>query len=280
MEFRIRSFAPPRNADNKPRSTEEHHRDVKQPRRRNARRIRPRPMGNRWRCANACAEPKAHGGDAADSRSGGAQRSGTRPRCRVRPAGSAARWGCRRTAGTSTSRTRSTSAFRCRRARKPMRMSMPRRSKPMMGEITAISRKSRDDGNQYWGRIPGTPYDRMAQEFILGRFKQLGLQDIRRQDIAMKPLWYPTAGRPNLRWTAVTTALKSAFPITELPGTAGDVHHGAGGVGRARHRGRFSGPRCRRQDRDDLFAGDAGRARSFRRLERRHRAGQRRRAPP
>ena len=27
--------------------------------------------------------------------------------------------------------------------------------KAVMGEITAISRKSRDDGNQYWGRIPG-----------------------------------------------------------------------------------------------------------------------------
>ncbi len=33
--------------------------------------------------------------------------------------------------------------------------------KATIGEITAISRKSRDDGNQYWGRIPGTPYDRM-----------------------------------------------------------------------------------------------------------------------
>ena len=33
--------------------------------------------------------------------------------------------------------------------------------KAVMGEITAISRKSRDDGNQYWGRIPGTPYDRI-----------------------------------------------------------------------------------------------------------------------
>src|SRR5215469_18856777 len=29
--------------------------------------------------------------------------------------------------------------------------------KAMMSEVTAISRKSHDDGNQYWGRIPGTP---------------------------------------------------------------------------------------------------------------------------
>ena len=65
--------------------------------------------------------------------------------------------------------------------------------KSQMGEITAISRKSRDDGNQYWGRIPGTPYDRMTQDWVIDRFKKLGLQEIRRQEIAMRPLWYPTA---------------------------------------------------------------------------------------
>src|SRR5271165_7133310 len=65
--------------------------------------------------------------------------------------------------------------------------------KATIGEITAISRKSRDDGNQYWGRIPGTPYDRMTQDWVMSRFKALGMQDVRRQEIAMKPLWYPTA---------------------------------------------------------------------------------------
>ena len=29
--------------------------------------------------------------------------------------------------------------------------------KGYINEITAISRKSRDDGNQYWGRITGSP---------------------------------------------------------------------------------------------------------------------------
>ena len=31
--------------------------------------------------------------------------------------------------------------------------------KDYVNEITAISRQSRDDGNQYWGRIAGTKYD-------------------------------------------------------------------------------------------------------------------------
>jgi hypothetical protein len=38
-------------------------------------------------------------------------------------------------------------------------MAMKRR----IPEITAISRKSRDDGNQFWGRIAGTAYDRMIR---------------------------------------------------------------------------------------------------------------------
>lgn len=94
--------------------------------------------------------------------------------------------------------------------------------KAVMSEITAISRKSRDDGNQYWGRIPGTPYDRMAQDWVMSQFKKLGLADVRRQEIAMKPLWYPTAWTAEFTAEGRTTTLKSVFPITESPGTKGD----------------------------------------------------------
>ena len=41
-----------------------------------------------------------------------------------------------------------------------------RNMKKVVEEITAISRKSRDEGNQYWGRIPGTPYDRMTADWV------------------------------------------------------------------------------------------------------------------
>jgi peptidase M28-like protein len=91
--------------------------------------------------------------------------------------------------------------------------------KSLMGEVTAISRKSRDDGNQYWGRIPGTPYDRMTQDWVMVQFRRLGLADVRRQEIAMKPLWYPTAWTAEVTTDGNTTALKSVFPITESPST-------------------------------------------------------------
>jgi hypothetical protein len=92
--------------------------------------------------------------------------------------------------------------------------------KSVMGEVTAISRTSRDDGNQYWGRIPGTPYDRMTQDWVIAQFKRLGLADMRRQEITMKPLWYPTSWTAEITTDGRTTALKSVFPITESPSTA------------------------------------------------------------
>src|SRR5579871_1207119 len=59
--------------------------------------------------------------------------------------------------------------------------------KATIRDITAISRKSRDDGNQYWGRIPGTPYDRMTEDWVMEQFKSIGLLDVRRQELDMKP---------------------------------------------------------------------------------------------
>src|SRR4029077_20909045 len=96
-----------------------------------------------------------------------------------------------------------------------------KRIKATIGEITAISRKSRDDGNQYWGRIPGTPYDRMMQDWVTGRFKALGMQDIRRQEIAMKPLWFPTAWAAEFTAGGESGALESAVPLQELPAAPG-----------------------------------------------------------
>src|SRR5438067_1773590 len=59
--------------------------------------------------------------------------------------------------------------------------------KQYVNEITAISRKSRDDGNQYWGRISGTKYDDMAEAWVEGKFKEFGLQNVRRQYFDLPP---------------------------------------------------------------------------------------------
>jgi hypothetical protein len=92
--------------------------------------------------------------------------------------------------------------------------------KAVVEEIAAISRKSRDDGNQYWGRIPGTPYDRTTQDWVLEQFRSIGLQNVRRQDIDMKALWYPEAWKADATFAGTTLALKTTFPINGTVGTA------------------------------------------------------------
>ncbi len=91
--------------------------------------------------------------------------------------------------------------------------------KQVVDEIAAISRKSRDDGNQYWGRIPGTPYDRMTQDWVIDQFQKIGLKDVRRQELEMKDLWYPESWKAEMTVAGKTTELKTTFPINETVGT-------------------------------------------------------------
>ena len=93
--------------------------------------------------------------------------------------------------------------------------------KKTIPEITAISRKSRDDGNQFWGRIAGTVYDRMIQDWVAQRFKAIGLEQVRRQELDMSPLWYPNSWEASLVAGDAVTPLKTTFPITDTVGTAG-----------------------------------------------------------
>jgi peptidase M28-like protein len=93
--------------------------------------------------------------------------------------------------------------------------------KKMIPEIVAISRKSRDDGNQFWGRIAGTRYDRMIQDWVERKFKEIGLEEVRRQELDMTPLWYPNSWAASLVVGGAATPLKTAFPITDTVGTGG-----------------------------------------------------------
>jgi hypothetical protein len=92
--------------------------------------------------------------------------------------------------------------------------------KKVVDQITAISRKSRDDGNQYWGRIPGTPYDRMTTDWVMAQFREIGLKDVRRQDVDMKPLWYPKSWKAEAKIGEKSVQLASPFPINETTGTS------------------------------------------------------------
>jgi Peptidase family M28 len=93
--------------------------------------------------------------------------------------------------------------------------------KAQIPAIIAISRKSRDDGNQFWGRIAGTPYDRMVADWVAVQFKTIGLTQVRQQPIDMTPLWYANSWEASLAVGDAVTPLKTTFPITDTVGTNG-----------------------------------------------------------
>src|SRR5215208_7459684 len=65
--------------------------------------------------------------------------------------------------------------------------------KGYINEITAISRKSRDDGNQYWGRITGSAYDATTAEWVAAQFKRIGLETRIQEFTDLPPQWWPTS---------------------------------------------------------------------------------------
>lgn len=87
------------------------------------------------------------------------------------------------------------------------------RIKALMKEVTAISQKSRDDGNQYWGRITGTPYDAETQQWALQHFRRIGLEQIRTQEFDLQPQWMPASWEGSVQGGGKTVKLEALFPI-------------------------------------------------------------------
>jgi len=89
--------------------------------------------------------------------------------------------------------------------------------KALVNEIVAISRKSRDDGNKYWGRIAGTKYEAMTADLLEAKFRKLGMVDINRPEFTLPPQWFPTdwnvvatGGGQTLTFSTALPALGSA----------------------------------------------------------------------
>ena len=95
--------------------------------------------------------------------------------------------------------------------------------KGYINEITGISRKSRDDGNQYWGRITGSPYDKMTTDWVAAQFKRIGLETRIQEFTDLPEQWWPTSWEV----TAVgaqAVPMKTAFPLYRSVGTNGQVN--------------------------------------------------------
>src|SRR5262245_59773941 len=67
------------------------------------------------------------------------------------------------------------------------------RIKGYVKELTAISRRYRDAGHQYWGRLIGLESDRWTAEWLAQKFRDIGATNVRIQSIDLPPQWVPTS---------------------------------------------------------------------------------------
>jgi hypothetical protein len=90
-----------------------------------------------------------------------------------------------------------------------------------VGEQTAISRRYRDQGHQFWGRIIGTSADAESSQWLLGKFKQIGMADTKIQPIDLAPQWMPQSWDVTVNGGGKTLTLSSVQPFYRSPGTQG-----------------------------------------------------------
>jgi hypothetical protein len=87
--------------------------------------------------------------------------------------------------------------------------------------LTAMSRRSRDAGVAYWGRIAGSPQDAEVRQWIEDRFRRIGLEGVRQQTFDLPPQWRPSSWTVALLENGRDERLASAFPFLGTPGTSG-----------------------------------------------------------
>ena len=74
------------------------------------------------------------------------------------------------------------------------------RLKEYVEELCALSRRYRDSGHQFWGRIIGTEADAENAQWMLAKFRQIGLADVHEQPLDLPPQWMPQS------WSVVASA--------------------------------------------------------------------------
>jgi hypothetical protein len=93
------------------------------------------------------------------------------------------------------------------------------RMKEFLRDIVAVSAASKADGELLWGRIAGTKYDDMVEGVVERRFKEFGLQEVRRQYFDLPPQWFPTAWEFSATGGGKTLKLETARAATRSAAT-------------------------------------------------------------
>jgi Peptidase family M28 len=80
-------------------------------------------------------------------------------------------------------------------------------------EQANISRRYRDQGHpKFWGRIIGTSSDQESAAWLAGKFKAIGLTDVRIQALDLAPQWMPRSWSVSATGGGKTIELDSAQP--------------------------------------------------------------------
>ena len=87
-------------------------------------------------------------------------------------------------------------------------------------EQAEISRRYRDEVHpKFWGRITGSSADAEAADWLAGKFRALGLSDVRLQKLELLPQWFPQTYRVTVTSGGKTVELESAQPFYRSVGT-------------------------------------------------------------
>ena len=95
------------------------------------------------------------------------------------------------------------------------------RMKRLVAEQTAIARRYRDAGHQYWGRIIGTEADHETASWMAERLRRAGA-DVRLEPLDLPPQWVPRSWVASVSRPGEAVTLASATPTYASPGTPSD----------------------------------------------------------
>ena len=92
------------------------------------------------------------------------------------------------------------------------------RMKRLVAEQTAIARRYRDAGHQYWGRIIGTEADHDTAAWMAEQLRDAGA-DVRLERLDLPPQWVPQSWEASVSGLGEVMTLASVSPTYASPGT-------------------------------------------------------------
>lgn len=97
------------------------------------------------------------------------------------------------------------------------------RMKEWTRRIADISLRSKADGHAYWGRLPGTEYDRETMQLVKAEFDRLGLETSY-QPYTIPSDWTPTSWQATYTVKGLEKTFESVFPVgTTAPTPPGGI---------------------------------------------------------